>query len=70
MAVQKTRSSRAKIGKRRTHDSLKTFHFSIEKSSETKLHLNHNLTEDGFYGGKQVIPSKAKQQVEAEAEEA
>lgn len=69
MAVQKKRSTHSKIRMRRAHDHLKPTECSIESKSSSKIHLNHHLTEDGFYGGKQVIPVKLKEKKKQEETE-
>lgn len=54
MAVQQNKSTPARRGSRRAHDSLKAATISVDPvSGET--HLRHHITKDGFYKGKQVI---------------
>lgn len=54
MAVQQNRKTRSKRGMRRSHDALKNPTLSVDPvSGET--HLRHNMTEDGFYRGRQII---------------
>ncbi len=58
MAVQKSRVTRSRRGKRRSHDSLKRPAVSIDpKSGET--HLRHHVSSDGFYRGRKVIDTPA-----------
>ena len=51
MAVQKSKVSRSKKGKRRSHHSLKKASLSTDKVTGER-HLRHNMTSDGFYKGK------------------
>ena len=54
MAVQKSRSTPATRGARRSHDKLKKPSLSVDPiSGET--HLRHRVTPDGFYRGNQVV---------------
>ena len=54
MAVQQNKVTRAKRGKRRSHDSLKKPAISID--SETgETHRRHHITADGFYKGRRVV---------------
>lgn len=65
MAVQQTRTSRAKRDKRRAHDAIVGATLSVDPvSGET--HRRHHMTEKGFYRGRQVITPK----VVAEPDEA
>lgn len=59
MAVQKSRVTRSKRGMRRAHDFLKNPTLSTDSTSG-ETHRRHNLTKDGYYRGKQIIPSKIK----------
>ncbi len=54
MAVQKSKVSRARRGKRRAHDSLSTRNVSIDKTTGEQ-HLRHHVTADGYYRGRKVI---------------
>lgn len=56
MAVQKNRKTRSKRGMRRAHDALTGPTLSVDPVSGEK-HLRHNVTADGFYRGKKVVPS-------------
>lgn len=54
MAVQQNKVTRAKRGKRRSHDSLKKPAISIDaETGET--HRRHHITADGFYRGRRVV---------------
>ena len=54
MAVQQNKVTRAKRGKRRSHDSLSKPAISID--SETgETHRRHHITSDGFYKGRRVV---------------
>ena len=54
MAVQKSKVSRSKRGKRRSHDALKKASLSTDAVTGEK-HLRHHMTSDGFYKGKKII---------------
>ncbi|RKZ35944.1 MAG: 50S ribosomal protein L32 [Gammaproteobacteria bacterium] len=54
MAVQKSRKSRSKRGKRRSHDALTPDALSVEPTSG-ETHLRHNLSPDGYYRGRKVL---------------
>ncbi|WP_461516375.1 50S ribosomal protein L32 [Porticoccus sp.] len=56
MAVQQNRKTRSKRGMRRAHDALTGPTLSVDPVSGEK-HLRHNVTADGFYRGKKVVPS-------------
>ena len=51
MAVQKSKVSRSRRGKRRSHKALKKNSLSIDSLTGEK-HLRHHMTPDGFYKGK------------------
>ena len=54
MAVQKSRVTPSRRGKRRAHDSLKRPAVSIEPTTgETPR--RHHVSPDGFYRGRKVI---------------
>jgi large subunit ribosomal protein L32 len=56
MAVQKNRKTRSKRGMRRGHDDIIQATLSTDPvTGET--HRRHHLSADGFYRGKQVLPS-------------
>jgi large subunit ribosomal protein L32 len=59
MAVQKTRKSRSKRGMRRAHDALVPPNIS-EDTHTGELHRRHHMTPDGFYRGRQILPSAAE----------
>ena len=54
MAVQKSKVTRSKRNKRRTHDSLSAATLSTDKTSG-ETHRRHHITADGFYKGKKVL---------------
>ncbi len=54
MAVQKSKVSRSRRNKRRTHDLLSQTTVSTDETTGEK-HRRHNMTADGFYRGKQVV---------------
>ncbi len=59
MAVQQNRKTRSKRGMRRSHDALsKDTTFLSEDVTTGEVHRRHHVTADGFYRGRQVIPSK------------
>jgi len=57
MAVQKSKVSRSKKGKRRSHHALKKASLSTDSVTGEK-HLRHHVTSDGFYKGKKVLDIK------------
>ncbi|MBH44212.1 MAG: 50S ribosomal protein L32 [Gammaproteobacteria bacterium] len=59
MAVQKSRKSKSKKNMRRSHDSLQSPTYSVDKTTGTK-HLRHNIAKDGFYRGKEIFTPKVK----------
>lgn len=56
MAVQQNRKTRSKRGMRRSHDALKGPTLSVDQTTGEK-HLRHNMTADGFYRGRQIMPT-------------
>ena len=65
MAVQKSRKTRSKRDSRRTHDKLSNPTLSVDaETGET--HRRHNITEDGFYRGRQVIVNAKAEEVAEE----
>ena len=58
MAVQKSKKSTSKRGKRRSHDGLKASTLSIDQTSG-ETHLRHHVTADGYYRGKKVIDTSS-----------
>ncbi len=57
MAVQKSKVTRSKRDKRRTHDSLQGPSLSTDQvSGET--HRRHHVTTDGFYKGRKVVETE------------
>ncbi|MFQ5633876.1 MAG: 50S ribosomal protein L32 [Gammaproteobacteria bacterium] len=54
MAVQKSRVTPSKRGKRRSHDRLKTPAISTDPTTG-EAHLRHHVSPDGYYRGQKVI---------------
>lgn len=54
MAVQKNKPSRAKRGKRRSHDKCYQPLLSKDKTSG-ETHIRHHITKKGFYKGKLLL---------------
>ena len=54
MAVQQNKTTRARRGKRRSHDRLKKPTLSFD-STTGETHRRHHLTADGFYRGRHVV---------------
>lgn len=54
MAVQKSKVTRSKRNKRRTHDTLSEPTLSTDKTTG-EVHRRHHVTADGFYKGKKVL---------------
>ena len=54
MAVQKSKVTRSRRGKRRTHDSLAGPTLSTDQTTG-EIHRRHHVTGDGFYKGKKVL---------------
>ena len=54
MAVQKSKVTRSKRNKRRTHDSLPGPTLSIDKTTG-EVHRRHHVTADGFYKGRKAL---------------
>ena len=65
MAVQKSKVSRSKKGKRRSHHSLKKASLSTDKVTGEK-HLRHHITSDGFYRGKKVVDISSPEETKTE----
>jgi large subunit ribosomal protein L32 len=59
MAVQKSRVSPSRKGKRRAHDALSANQLATDPTSG-ETHLRHHVTADGYYRGKKVIEPKGK----------
>lgn len=57
MAVQKNKMSPSKRGMRRSHDGLGTTALSIEPTTG-ETHRRHNVSADGYYRGRKVVPGK------------
>jgi len=54
MAVQKSKVTRSRRGKRRTHDSITRPTLSTDQTTG-EIHRRHHVTADGFYKGKKVL---------------
>jgi large subunit ribosomal protein L32 len=54
MAVQKSKVTRSRRGKRRTHDSLTGPTLSTDQTTG-EIHRRHHVTADGFYKGRKVL---------------
>jgi len=54
MAVQKSRVTPARRGKRRSHDKLKSPAVSVDPTTG-ETHLRHHVSPEGFYRGRKVI---------------
>ena len=54
MAVQKSRVTPARRGKRRSHDKLGKPAVSIDQTTG-ETHLRHHVSPDGYYRGRKVI---------------
>lgn len=54
MAVQQNRKTRAKRGKRRSHDALASPTLSVDATTG-ETHRRHHVTRDGYYRGRRVI---------------
>ncbi|MBF2754303.1 MAG: 50S ribosomal protein L32 [Gammaproteobacteria bacterium AqS3] len=57
MAVQKSKKTRSRRNKRRTHQKLANPAVSIDELSG-EVHLRHRVTEDGFYRGRKVVKTR------------
>ena len=67
MAVQKSKVSRSRKGKRRSHHSIKAPALSVDPVTGER-HLRHQMTSDGFYKGNKIIEIKKKDADEKEEE--
>jgi large subunit ribosomal protein L32 len=54
MAVQQNKSTRARRGKRRSHDALAKPALSID-STTGETHRRHHISADGYYRGRKVV---------------
>ncbi len=59
MAVQKSRVTPSRRGKRRSHDALTAKQLATDPTTG-EIHLRHHITKDGYYRGRQVIAPKVK----------
>jgi len=57
MAVQKKKVTPARRGMRRSHDSLSGPTLSVDATTG-ETHRRHNVTADGYYRGRKVVPGK------------
>jgi len=57
MAVQKNKVTPARRGMRRSHDSLTGPTLSVDATTG-ETHRRHNVTADGYYRGRKVVPGK------------
>ena len=57
MAVQKTKKSKSRRGKRRAHDALTATALSVEPVTG-EVHRRHHVSPDGYYRGKKVVADK------------
>lgn len=55
MAVQQNKSTPARRGMRRSHDSLAKPALS-EEPTTGETHRRHHVSEDGYYRGRKVLP--------------
>ena len=63
MAVQKSKVSRARRGKRRTHDKITNPALS-QDGTTGETHLRHHITADGYYRGRQVLVQQVAEDTE------
>lgn len=56
MAVQKSRKTPSTRGMRRSHDALTAKQLATDPTTG-EVHVRHHITKDGYYRGRQVIPS-------------
>lgn len=68
MAVQKSRKSRSRTGKKRSHMALKLPTLSIDPETG-EVHRRHHITPNGYYRGKQIIQPKEKAESATESAE-
>jgi len=54
MAVQQNKSTRARRGKRRSHDALAKPALSIDPTTG-ETHRRHHVSTDGYYRGRKVV---------------
>lgn len=58
MAVQKSKVSRSRRDKRRTHDNLTAA--TLSQDPETgEVHCRHQVTPNGYYRGRKIMLTKA-----------
>jgi large subunit ribosomal protein L32 len=59
MAVPKSRKSRSRTGKKRSHMAISLPTLSIDPETG-EMHRRHHITASGYYRGKQVVKIKEK----------
>lgn len=59
MAVPKSKTSKARKNKRRTHQKLSSPNISFDAQSGS-YRMSHRIDENGYYKGRQVIKVKQK----------
>jgi len=57
VAVQQNKGTRARRGKRRSHDAVANPTLSIDPTTG-ETHRRHHVTADGFYRGRKVVDSE------------
>lgn len=67
MAVPKSRKSRSRRGKKRSHMAISLPALSIDPETG-EVHRRHHITATGYYRGKQVVQVKEKRAAEASQE--
>ena len=65
MAVQKNKKSTSRRGMRRSHDALRTVALSTDPVTGT-LHRRHHIAPDGYYRGREVVPTEVVDDEEQE----
>lgn len=61
MAVPKKKTSKSKRNQRRSHHALKPANIAIDPVTGEFKRSHHISLKDGYYNGRQVIISKAKE---------
>lgn len=57
MAVQQRKKSTSRRDMRRAHDALGSPTLAVDQTSG-ETHRRHQVTADGYYRGRKVVPSK------------
>lgn len=66
MAVQQNKKTRSKRGMRRSHDAI-NYTTSLTSDPVTgESHRRHHVSKDGYYKGREVLQSKAKEEANEE----